>query len=51
MDLSPLNGMHRTTDAGYRSGKRQECLKGTRKDVLLQIERWLMDEQDHRVFG
>ena len=50
MDLSLLNGMHRTADAGYRSGKRQGCLKGTRKDVLLQIERWLMDEQDQRVF-
>ena len=42
--------MHRTADAGYLSGKRQGCLKGTRKDVLLQIERWLMDEQDQRVF-
>jgi len=42
--------MHRTPDAGYLSGKRQGCLKGTRKDVLLQIERWLMDEQDQRVF-
>jgi len=42
--------MHRAADAGYLSGKRQGCLKGTRKDVLLQIERWLMDEQDQRVF-
>ena len=50
MDLSLLNGMRRTAEAGYRSGKRQRCLKGTRTDVLLQIERWLTDEQDHRVF-
>ena len=49
-DLSLLNGMHYTAGAGYLSGKRQRCLKGTRKDVLLQIERWLMDEQDQRVF-
>ena len=42
--------MHRTADAGYLSGKRQGCLKGTRKDVLLQIERWLMDEKDQPVF-
>jgi len=25
-------------------------MKGTRADVLLQLERWLKDEQDHRVF-
>jgi len=42
--------MHHTADAGYLSGNRQGCLKGTRKDVLLQIERWLMDEQDQHVF-
>ena len=45
-----LNGVHHTADAGYLSGKRQGCLKGTRKDVLLQIERWLIDEKDQRVF-
>jgi len=37
-------------DAGYRSGNRQGCLRGTRRDVLLQLEHWLKDEQDHRVF-
>ena len=42
--------MHHTADAGYRSGNRQGCLRGTRKDILLQLERWLKDEQDHRVF-
>jgi len=36
--------------AGYSSGNRQGCLKGTRADVLLQLERWLKDERDHRVF-
>ena len=25
-------------------------MRGTRADVLLQLERWLKDEQDHRVF-
>ena len=49
-DLTLLNGMHRVADAGHRSGNRQGCLKGTRKDVLLQIEHWLMDERDQRVF-
>jgi len=42
--------MRHTADAGYRSGNRQGCLRGTRTDVLLQLERWLGDEQDHRVF-
>jgi len=42
--------MRHTADAGYRSGDRQGCLRGTRTDVLLQLERWLGDEQDHRVF-
>ena len=42
--------MHHTDRAGYRSGNRQGCLRGTRTDVLLQLEHWLKDEQDHRVF-
>ena len=36
--------------AGYRSGNRQGCLKGTREDVLIQLEQWLEDKQDQRVF-
>ena len=42
--------MPHVDEAGYRSGNRQGCLKGTRVDVLLQLEHWLKDEQDHRVF-
>ena len=42
--------MHRAADAGYQYGNRQGCLKGTRKDVLGEIERWLISEQDQRVF-
>ena len=42
--------MHPTNEAGYRSGCREGCLRGTRADVLLQLERWLKDEQDHHVF-
>jgi len=42
--------MHHTAGAGYRSGNRRGCLRGTRTDLLLQLERWLRDEQDHRVF-
>ena len=42
--------MHHTADAGYRSGNREGCLRGTRKGVLWEIERWLTDEQEQRVF-
>ena len=49
-DFELLNRMDRTTGAGYVSGNRQGCLRGTRKDVLGQIERWLADDTDQRVF-
>ena len=49
-DLTLLNGLRRAADAGYRSGDRKGCLRGTRKDVLSQIEHWLTDERDQRVF-
>ena len=49
-DLILLNGIHHVADAGYRSGNRQGCLRGTRKDILWQIEHWLADKQDQRVF-
>ena len=42
--------MRHVAGAGYRSGNRQGCLRGTRKDVLGQIESWLADERDQRVF-
>ena len=50
MDRVLLNGMHHTSGASHRSGNRQGCLRGTREDVFLQLERWLRDEQDQRVF-
>ena len=37
-------------DAGYRSGSRQGCLKGTRKGVLQEIECWLMGEGGQQIF-
>jgi len=42
--------MYHAPDAGYRCGNRRGCLRGTRKDVLGEIERWLIGEQDQRVF-
>jgi len=50
VDLALLSQMYHAADAGYRCGNRQGCLRGTRKDVLWEIERWLMGEQDQRVF-
>jgi len=49
-DRRLLESLRPTNGAGYRSGNRHGCLKGTRADVLLQLERWLKDEHDHRVF-
>jgi hypothetical protein len=45
-----LNGMHHSVEAGHRSGNRQGCLRGTRREVLLQLEDWLENEQGQRVF-
>ena len=50
MDLVLLDRMHHTPDAGYRCGNRRGCLRGTRKDVLGEIERWLTGEQEQHVF-
>ena len=50
MDRILLNSMHHTSDAGHCSGNRQGCLRGTRKGVLWEIERWLTDERGQRIF-
>jgi len=50
VDLVLLNGMYHTANAGYRCGNRDGCLRGTRKGVLWEIERWLTGEQEQRVF-
>ena len=42
--------MCHATGASYLAGNRQGCLKGTRKDVLEEIESWLTGERDQRVF-
>jgi len=49
-DCLLLANVPRTDKAGYNSGNSQGCLRGTRVDVLLQLEHWLKDEGDHRVF-
>jgi len=42
--------MYHTPDAGYLCGNRQGCMKGTRRGVLFQLECWLNDRGDKRVF-
>jgi len=42
--------MRRAADARHRCGNRQGCLRGTRGDVLRQINHWLANKQDQRVF-
>ena len=42
--------MYHTPDAGYWCGDRRGCLRGTRKDVLWEIERWSTGEQEYHVF-
>jgi hypothetical protein len=42
--------MYHTPDAGYWCGDRRGCLRGTRKDVLWEIEHWSTGEQEQRVF-
>ena len=42
--------MSPVTDAGYLCGNRQGCMKGTRRDILSQLERWSNDKQDKHVF-
>ena len=49
-DLNLLDRVYHVPDAGYLCGNRQGCMKGTRRDILLQLEHWLKDEQDKRVF-
>ena len=42
--------MHHSADAGYRCGNRQGCLRGTRKEVLWEIECWLAGKSGQHVF-
>jgi len=50
VDLDLLDKMRYTPDASYLCGNRQGCLKGTRKEVLWEIECWLNGKQSQCVF-
>ena len=45
-----MNGCPRARGAGYQHGNRKRCLKGTREDVLAEIERWTEDSSMSPVF-
>jgi hypothetical protein len=40
----------RCKDAGYRSGNRQPCLKGTRMELLQELEDWAISTDDLQIF-
>ena len=50
MDLALLDRLHHTTNAGYLCGNRQGCLKGTRKEILNDINLWFANKGGQRVF-
>jgi len=50
MEQMLLNSMDHTVKAGHSSGDRQGCLRGTRREILSQLEDWLEDKQGQRVF-
>ena len=50
MDLALLDRLHHAANAGHLCGNRQGCLKGTREEVLNDIEHWFANEGNQRVF-
>jgi hypothetical protein len=50
VDLSLLKSMHHIADAAYSTGNMNRCLRGTRRDLLLQIEQWSVQKREKRVF-
>ena len=49
-ELSVLNSCRRAHGAGYQHGNRRGCLKGTRGDVLAEIEHWAEDFEESPIF-
>jgi hypothetical protein len=50
MDHHLLQDMNPAIGAGYCSGNREGCLRGTRGDVLQQLEHWVGDKQGQHIF-
>lgn len=49
-DWAKLDKMSRAREAEYSSEHHQKCLKGTREQVLQDIEAWAADSRDERVY-
>ena len=49
-DLALLKDSDHTANAGHLCRNRQGCLKGTRKEVLKDIQHWFTNEGGRRVF-
>ena len=45
-----LNNCHHAHGAGYRHGNRKGCLKGTRENVLNEVELWAEDFDKSHIF-
>ena len=50
MERSLFNHTHHKTGAGHHCKNRRGSLKGTRKEVPPQIEHWLTNKKDQRIF-
>ena len=50
VNLTLLDRLHPTADAGHLCGNREGCLKGAREGVLGDIGRWFTNEGSRRVF-
>ena len=49
-ELLVLNTCRRAHGAGYQHGNRRGCLKGTRKSVLDEVEKWAKDFDQSPIF-
>jgi hypothetical protein len=49
-DIALLDKLPHAKDAGFMSGNRPNCLKGTREDVLNTIISWAHNLEDWRIF-
>ena len=49
-DMSVLNNCHHAHGAGYRHGNWKGCLKGTRENVLTEVELWAEDLEKSPIF-
>ena len=49
-EFALLDRTRHVEDAGYLSGNRKGCTKGTRRDVLGEIEQWFRDEGGKPIF-